>query len=107
LDNAIIIFCTTPDMESAEDISQKLIESKLAACCNIISNMKSVYFWKNKIQHDQEQLILIKTLASKFTSVQELISAEHPYDLPEIVSVKIADVSKSYLSWITETVRAK
>jgi periplasmic divalent cation tolerance protein len=105
MESAVIILCTMPDLECAENISQKLVEQRMAACCNIISNIKSVYSWKNEIQYDEEQLLVIKTLSSKYASVQNLILAEHPYEVPEIISVNISDGSKSYLTWITETLR--
>ena len=48
----IVVFCTTPDQKTAEQIAQTVVEEKLAACCNLISNLTSIYFWQGKIQKD-------------------------------------------------------
>ncbi len=61
----LIVLTTTPNIEEAEALARKIVESKLAACVQILPQMKSFYFWENEIQKDSENLLLIKTLARK------------------------------------------
>ncbi|MEN3038296.1 MAG: divalent-cation tolerance protein CutA [Candidatus Kryptonium sp.] len=65
--NYIVVFITTPNVIEARKISKTLIEEKLAACCNIIEKVNSIYFWQNKIEDDFESLIVIKTKKEVFS----------------------------------------
>jgi len=94
-----IAFCTTPE-DKAESIADFILESKLAACVNIVSKVKSKYWWDNKIQCDQETLLIIKTREELINPLIEKIKEIHPYDVPEIIFIKIENGNKDYLDWI-------
>lgn len=96
----ILVLCTINDLKTAKSISGKLVEEKLAACVNIIPQITSIYFWKNEIVEDSEYLMLIKTKNMHFDELKKRILSLHPYEVPEIISLKIDDGSKSYLDWI-------
>lgn len=98
----IIINCTTPDFETAASIAEKLINKKLAACCNILKNVQSIYVWQDKICRDEECLMVIKSIASKYDSIEKEILMNHPYDFPEVISMNIDNGSESYIKWISE-----
>ena len=38
--------------QAADTLSGKLVESKLAACVNVIPGIKSTYLWEGKIEND-------------------------------------------------------
>ena len=87
-------------MDSAETISTLLVKEKLAGCVNIIPKIKSIYSWDNKIEKDEEFLMVIKTKQALFELVKEKIILLHPYEIPEIISIKIDDGTTDYLNWI-------
>ena len=91
-------------MESAKEIAQHLVEKKLAACCNILPQVTSVYSWQGKIEQAHEHLLLIKTQLDNFKNLEEVILERHPYELPEIISLDITAGSQKYLDWISENV---
>ena len=99
----IVVFITVPNLEVGEKIGNTLVEEKLAACVNITSEIKSVYFWKGKIEEDKEYLLIIKTRRDKFKSLERRVKEIHPYEVPEIIAVPIVLGSKDYLDWIDET----
>lgn len=100
-----IINCTTSSKVNAMEISEYLIENKLAACVNIIPNIVSVYKWEGKIVEGQEFLMVIKTKQSLFKKVEKAIIERHEYELPEIVATPIVKGNKEYLKWLkSETV---
>ncbi len=101
----LVILTTTPNIEEAENLAQKIVESKLAACVQILPQMKSVYFWDGKIQTDTEHLLLIKTLDEKFDELEQFIQANHSYDTPQIVALSAEKVSASYLNWMNDCLR--
>lgn len=103
--NYIVVFCTVPDENVAEKIANKVVEKKLAACCNIIPGLRSIYIWKNEIQDDKEMLLIIKTKKDIFTKLQKAITEIHPYTIPEIISILIENGSKNYLNWVEQNVK--
>lgn len=98
----LIVLTTTPNIEEAENLAEKIVAEKLAACVQVLPAMKSFYFWGGEIQKDSENLLLIKTLDEKFDSLEKFIQSNHSYDVPEIVAIKAKNVSESYLGWLTE-----
>ena len=95
-----IIFCTCPNRETAEKIAQSLVESNLAACVNILPSITSVYRWQGSIEMEPELLLLIKTRADCYATVEERIKSLHPYELPEIIAVSLDRGLPDYLKWI-------
>jgi periplasmic divalent cation tolerance protein len=98
--DAIIIFSTCPDKNSAEKIAKELVENELAACVNMIEGLTSIYRWQGQICRDQELLLIIKTTSSKLNELETKIKALHPYQLPEIIALPINMGSKEYLNWL-------
>lgn len=98
----ILVFCTIDSKEQAQRISRQLIESKLAACVNIISGVSSVYFWEGKVVEDNEFLLIIKSKSSIYKELEKKIKELHPYEVAEIISVKIDEGSDKYLDWIRQ-----
>ena len=96
----LIVLTTTPNETDAEELARKIVAAKLAACVQILPQMKSVYFWENAVQSDAENLLLIKTLPEKFTELENFIKTHHSYDVPEIVALSADKVSAEYLDWM-------
>jgi periplasmic divalent cation tolerance protein len=95
-----IILTTTAYLHEAESIASKLVESRLAACVQIVPPITSVYVWEGEIRKEKEHLLLIKTLPEKWDQVCEMIKANHNYDVPEIAAIDVENVSEPYLSWL-------
>ena len=98
--------CTVPDQDTATRIAEALVTEQLAACVNIIPAIQSVYRWEGAIEHDEELLLLIKTSAAIWPRLEARILALHPYELPEIISVRIQDGNNNYLNWITNNLKS-
>ena len=97
LNRGSIIISTFQSRKSANLIAKKMISEKLCACVNIIK-INSVYYWKNNLQDDNEYLCFFKTVSS--TKLKHELKKIHPYDLPEIVEIKMDSVDKNYLKWL-------
>ena len=98
----LVVLTTTPSSAEAERLAQLIVESKLAACVQILPKMTSVYFWEGKVQTETEHLLLIKTLEEKFEELSKFITANHSYDVPEIVAIDAEKVSADYLKWMSD-----
>jgi periplasmic divalent cation tolerance protein len=101
-----IIFCTVPSQEIGMIIAEDLVSDRYAACVNIVPGITSVYRWKGDVCRDNEFLLVIKTRSSLFTLIRDRITDLHPYEVPEIISCRISDVSDSYQNWLAENTLA-
>lgn len=102
-DKGIIVFCTFPNVEEAKSIASILVEKKLAACCTILPDVKSIYRWESKIEENKEILMMIKSNSKCYDQMEKQIKMLHSYTVPEIISVNIEQGSKAYLEWIYES----
>jgi len=98
----ILVLTTVSNVDEAEDLAEKMVGTKLAACVQILPQMKSVYYWDGAIQKEPEHLLIIKTLESKFDELSQFIRENHSYDVPEIVAFSAEKVSASYLIWMKD-----
>jgi|SRR4029078_886748 periplasmic divalent cation tolerance protein len=92
-----IIISTFESRSSANKIAKEVISKKLCACVNIIK-INSFYYWQNKLQHDNEYLCFFKTALP--TKLQKELKRIHPYEVPEIVEIRMDNVDKDYLGWL-------
>ena len=100
----IMLLCTCPDRETAASLAHKILQDSLAACINILPGIESVYRWQGKVEQDTEVLMLIKSLSRAADELERIITQNHPYELPEIITVPIDAGSNDYLQWITNNV---
>lgn len=105
--NKRIVLTTTGSEAEAQKIARHLVESRMAACVNIIPQITSVYRWQGKVEEACEWLLLIKTTADGFEKIREAIAELHSYELPECVCLTVEDGSANYLQWIADSVGEK
>ena len=102
--NPIVILTTASTKTEADKIATKLVREKLAACVNIIPNIKSIYRWKDKINEDSEYLLIIKTVQRVEEKIFKNICKLHSYDTPEMISIPVTGGEKNYLNWLSKSV---
>lgn len=100
----IVVLTTTSTEKEAEKLARKILATRLAACVQILPQMKSLYVWEGTIQADNENLLVIKTSKDNFSQLREFISENHSYDTPEIVALETAGVSEKYAKWLSDSV---
>ena len=96
----LLVLTNLPDREAAERLAGDLIEKRLAACVNILAPCRSVYRWKDAVQHEEEHPMLIKTTPECYAELEAAIRAGHPYALPEIIAVPVERGLPAYLDWV-------
>lgn len=90
--------------ERAESLARTLVESRLAACVNVLPRIGSVYRWQGEVRAEDEALLIIKTTAERFEALRVAVLANHPYELPEVLAVDVAAGHAPYLDWIASCV---
>lgn len=95
-----IVLVTCPSTENAREISNNIVQAKLAACVNIIPAIQSIFFWEGKIEESSECLLLIKTVEDVVSELEAAIQKLHPYSTPEFLVLEAAEVGKKYHAWV-------
>jgi periplasmic divalent cation tolerance protein len=102
--SASIAFVTCP-VEVAETLAGALVEEGVAACVNVLPQIRSVYRWNGAICRDDEALLLIKHRSDGFEALCAAVLARHPYELPEIIAVDLDRGHPPYLDWLLAATR--
>lgn len=98
--DALVVYITTPNEDLAANIARALVESRLAACVNIIRDIRSIYSWQGKIEDEKEVLMIAKTRQELFNALKAKVLDMHPYSVPEIIAMPIVDGSEEYMKWL-------
>ena len=98
-----LIVCTCPDEATAQLIAEQLVDKHQAACVSILPGVTSVYRWQGAVESTQEHMLFVKTTTEHYNKLEATILELHPYELPEIIAVPIADGLAGYLSWIDDS----
>ena len=102
-DQILLALSTFPDVETARRVANALVTGKFAACANILPGVESIYRWKEKIETGNETLVLFKVSEDRCKGFQEKLRSLHPYEVPEIICLKIDNGSPEYLRWVAES----
>ena len=103
---ALLVIANCPDEACANRIALAAVEAGLAACVNLLPRVQSVYRWQGAIESASEVPLLIKTTAGRYGELEAAIHALHPYDVPEIIALPIAQGLPAYLDWLAAETRA-
>ena len=95
-----LVYITTTDKEEARKIGRELVESRLAACVNILDGMESIYRWEERICSENESVLIAKTKAVLLPELIEKVKSIHSYDCPCIIALPLQDGYSPFLEWI-------
>ena len=102
--NIKFFYITASNKKEAERIAKKLLNKKLIACANVISNVNSYFVWKNKVQNSKEIIICGKTTSKNQTKIVKAVKSIHSYAVPCIIFFNIKNGNKDFLEWIERSV---
>ncbi len=97
-----LVVTTCPDEGVGEAIVRALVEERLAACGNIVSGVRSIYWWGGRVEADGECLVLLKTRTERLDEMAQRLYELHPYDVPELLSLRVDRGAAAYLDWVVE-----
>jgi len=96
----LVVLVTTSSNEEAEKLARIIVESRLAACANVVSGIRSIFRWDNQIAVEHECLMIIKTTRPRYSELEAVIRQHHSYEVPEIIALPVVAGSVSYLDWM-------
>ncbi len=91
---------TAPDVKTARHLVRMALRARLIACANLVPHVESHYRWQGKIERSDEVLLILKTTSGRLARLEKLILAEHPYDTPEFIVLRLVAGSVAYLDWL-------
>ena len=98
-----LFYIPFPTNSEATSLGLKTIENRLAACSNVFP-IQSIFPWDGVIQHEDEFILILKTIPSLENQLRSFISEYHSYDVPCIASWNV-EVNDKYGEWVKENVR--
>ena len=101
---AIVVLMTAGSHEEATLIADHLVETRVAACVQIIPGVQSVYRWQGEIERAQEILLLAKTTDDKFDQLEAAVRSLHSYTTPEIIALPVTAIATTYHQWLIKNV---
>jgi periplasmic divalent cation tolerance protein len=94
---------TVANKQDATDLAQKIIESHLGVCVNIMAEHTAVYKEADAIKTVSEIGMLIKIPESLYEFAYEAIKSWHPYQIPALISWP-AEVNHAYSLWAHQNI---
>ena len=95
-----VVLVTAPDLKTARKLAKAALTAHLIACANLIPKLESHYWWQGKLETSAEVLLVMKTTRARLAKLEKLILAQHPYDTPEFVVLRLDKGSEKYLKWL-------
>lgn len=96
----VIVLTTFPASADPLPLARTLVEERLAACVNVLPPMQSIYRWEGAVEQAAEHQLVIKTTTGRVEAVKRRLADLHPYDVPELLVLAVADGGDAYLKWI-------
>ena len=100
---AAVVLTTVGAGFDAAALAQSLVEQRVAACVNILPEVRSLYRWEDAVEDEREQLLVIKTTEERVDALREALFTAHPYEVPEFV-VLTAEAGGAYAEWLLHNV---
>lgn len=97
-----LVYVTAQDRAEAEVLARRMVSLRLAACANILGDIRSVYWWDGAVRDSAECALIFKTTRTLFSRLEDEIRAVHGYECPCIVALPFCDGSAPFLAWIAE-----
>lgn len=96
---------TFADVPSARSVARLALERRLAACVNLVPQVVSLYWWRERIEEETEVLAILKTSDARADALAAFLEAEHPYDTPAIIRHRPV-AGADYARWIDDETAA-
>jgi periplasmic divalent cation tolerance protein len=102
----IVQVVTTIDSQNAaNDLVKEIVGQRLAACGQVIGPVQSTYWWDGQLESAEEWMCILKTTIEHLPDLQTHLHQVHPYDVPELLAVPVADGSSAYIDWMRGELR--
>jgi len=99
----VFIYTTCRDVEEAKKLGELMISKHLAACVDFWP-IESCYEWQGAMKCEKEYAVLVKTNEPKVAEIEDLITANHSYQVPFVGMVDVRRLNRAYKEWMAQVV---
>ena len=103
--SVVSVYPTFANADEAERIGRAAVEERLAACVNLLGQVRSIYRWKGAVETSEEVAAIFKTTDAQADLLMTRIAELHSYDVPCIVIWPIDRIPGAYADWVEDSVR--
>jgi periplasmic divalent cation tolerance protein len=97
------VVVTADDEGWLVDFTRALVRDRLVACGQHLTPVRSVYRWQGAIEESVETRVALHTRTSLVPAVIERTRTEHPYDVPCVIALPVAQADPAYRAWVLES----
>lgn len=97
-----MVLMTAPDAETAGRVARALVDERLVACASLLPGVTSIYRWQGAVHADAEVLVVMKTREPLVPRLMERAAELHPYQVPELLALAVADGLPAYCRWVMD-----
>jgi periplasmic divalent cation tolerance protein len=98
--DAFVVLTTFATAQKAAEVARVLADERLIACANVLPAVRSIYRWQGKVNDEPEVLVVLKTSAARLARMQQRLRELHPYDVPEMIALRVESGWPAYLDWL-------
>lgn len=98
----LTVFTTVANQADADALARAAVEQRLAACVQT-ETIRSTYHWQGRVACDDEVRLMFKTNHARYAALEALLRELHPYELPAIFALPVAEASDRYADWVRES----
>jgi periplasmic divalent cation tolerance protein len=99
------VIVTSDDPDWLASFTRTLVEERLVACGQNITQVRSIYRWQGAIEEATEARVALHTRADLVDRIIERTKQAHSYDVPCVIALPVVGGNPDYIEWVrTETV---
>jgi periplasmic divalent cation tolerance protein len=98
-------YVTCADAKQADSIARAIVAERLAACANLLPGMRSIYWWKGRLDSADEVVLILKTRSALIPALTARVKALHSYTVPCVCALPVIDGNADYLKWLASETR--
>lgn len=96
------LLLTCADQQEAEAIADALLEKKLVACAKFLP-ITSKFQWHDKIETNDEVLVMMDSRADDFMEVEAVVADLHSYATFVLKAVPVNQISDRAAEWLQDS----
>ncbi len=101
----VVVLSTCSTALDAERLARALVSAQLAACVNVVPQIRSYYRWKGELETADEFLLVIKSSRDLFDALKLELEKLHPFEVPELLALPVVAGAENYLNWVGYNLR--
>ena len=98
----LAVFTTVTSLDQADALARAAVDQHLAACVQIEA-IHSIYRWQGEVVNEPEQRLMFKTTTDRYPALEAMLRERHPYEVPAIFALAVAESSPTYADWVRDT----